>query len=273
MKLTLSDLIRERSSYLSHHRNVVTPSMEDFKANKREEIKMMSVKTGRSMGLFDLNLGEISDFFSVHNHRLENPVVVLSKENNIALVNEHADPATVQFNVETDVMFLRHLNDLSFDNRKNLVSLSLRSLKNKKGKYDVYFIRIYVIKCDDLGLPWLLLIEVELLETYSTKDFHPQRIFYVANENDPNLITMLESNNRHELTNMELKVLLLSSRDKKINEIAEELEKSVADIKAHRCNILRKLNSLALPQARHLGVKLKIILLNLYILIMNFDIL
>lgn len=257
-KPTHAELLEERKILLQNHRNVVSPEMRARKATKIEDLRQMTIKGGYSNLRFELDVHAFTAAFSVNHANMKHPYIHVGDPNNLSEANRIAHPETHYFNVETDVILYNTLMKQSFEQRKNFVSISLRCIMNVKGIYEVHLITIYVDECDVVGMPWSFSIKDEVLHLYSTENFRPYRQFYLANEANPDEITLLESYNSNQLTDTELEVLKLGV-ECTILETADILGTTVSTAKSHRKQAMLKLNAPTIPLACVLAKKLKII--------------
>jgi len=118
-------------------------------------------------------------------------------------------------NIETMNLFYNKLMSLPFEQRMEFVLNCLQRFKNKIGNFDIYLIRVSVIEYDALGIPWILLIEAELLREYNIDDFYPIRQFVLLNKENGMVEKHFDDLNINHLTDQEFKVLKLA--EKKIN--------------------------------------------------------
>ena len=104
---------------------------------------------------------------------------------------------------------------LPFEQRMEFVLNCLQRFKNKIGNFDMYLVRVSVIEYDALGIPWILLIEAELLKEYNTDDYFAVRHFVLLNKENGEMEKHFDDLNINHLTDQEFKVLKLA--EKKIN--------------------------------------------------------
>jgi len=258
-KPTYTELLQERKNQQEQHRVVVTPDMITRKDYKIEDMRQRTIKGSHSNMRYEMNTGTFTAFFSSRHAHMKHPTIHIDDSECLSQLSRVTDPDTHYFNVETDVRFYNLMMEQSFEQRKNIVLLCMRSIQNEKGIYEVHLSRTYVEDCDVVGTPWSLSIKDEVLELYSTEDFHPYRQFYLANEAHPKEITLLESDNCNELTAKELKVLQLAAKKYTILNSAAEMNTDSSTIKSHRKQIMLKLNAPTFPMACMLAKKLKIL--------------
>jgi|GEM_PF-3368046 len=258
-KPTLSELVDARKSRLANHRAIISPEMEASSAVRTELLRQMAIKGSHSYYRIDLSQKKISHVFSRRHSHLKHPAILVSDPDNLMKINRLEHPDTHYFNVETDVMFYDLMMSQPFEQRKNMVVVQTRCMQVAPGKYEVRFIRMYVEECDVVGTPCSLIVKVERMESFSTADFYPYRQFYLANEKNPDDITLLESDNRYELKGKELEVLQLGVRGFTIEKMAQELKVNIATIKSHRKQAMRKLNAPGFSLACMMAKKLKIV--------------
>lgn len=258
-KPTLSELVEARRLQIANHRCIITPEMEAKNLIKTEWLRQMTIKGSSSYFFIELSQKKFTAAFSAYHHNLIHPVIHVSDPDNLTKVNKRVHPDTLQFNIETDVMFYDLMMEQSFEQRKNFVGMSTRCILNEKGTYDVWFIRTYVDECDVVGIPCSLIVKAERMDIFSTKDFHPYRQFYLANETHPDEITLLESNNQINLTDKELKVFQLGAKGLTIEEAASKLGIDETTIKSHRAQAMLKLNAPNFRLACIMAKKLKIV--------------
>lgn len=258
-KPTLSELVEARQSRLANHRAIISPEMEACCAIKMEQLRQMAIKGSHSFFRIDLSQKKISHVFSTYHPHLKHPSILVADPDNLFKVNRIEHPDTHYFNIETDILFYDLMMAQPFEQRKNIVTVQIRCIQTRPGKYEVFFFRIYVEECDVVGTPSSLIVKVECMESFSTENFRPYRQFYLANENDPNDCNLLESDNKYELKGKELEVLQLGVEDFTIEEMALELKVNVTTIKSHRKQAMRKLNAPTFSLACMMAKKLKIV--------------
>lgn len=225
---------------------------------KVEQLRQMAIKESNSYFFIEFCQKKFTHIFSAYHPYLIHPTIKVTDPENMSQMNLRADPDTVHFNLESDILFYDLLMAQPFEQRKNFVSVIVRYLKNEEDKYHVWLFTTYVNECDVVGTPCSLIVKGEQMELFSTKNFHPYRQFYLANETNPHKIILLESDNKHVLKGKELKVLELSIAGRTIKEMAAELCVKSSTIKSHRKQAMRKLNAPTFLLACMMAKKLKI---------------
>lgn len=255
---TQSELVEARNSRLAHHRNLTNPEMDARNIIKVEQLRQMAIKESNSYFFIELCHKKFTHIFSAYHPYLIHPTIKVTDPENMSQMNLRADPDTVRFNLESDIMFYDLLMAQPFEQRRNFVSVMLRCLKDEEGKFHVWLFTTSVNECDVVATPCSLIAKGERMDLFSAEKFYPYRQFYLANETNPDKPILLESDNKHVLTGKELKVLELSIARHTIKEIAKELEVQSSTIKSHRKQVMLKLNAPTFSLACMMAKRLKI---------------
>ena len=258
-KPTYAELVEARKSRLANHRTIVTPEMEVRNAIKAEQLRQMAIKESHSYFFIEFSQKKFTHIFSAYHPYLIHPTIKVTDPENMSQMNLRADPDTVHFNLESDILFYDLLMAQPFEQRRNFVSITLRCLKGEEGKYHVWLFTTSVNECDVVGTPCSLIAKGERMDLFSAEKFHPYRQFYLADETHPHKAILLESYNKHVLTGKELKVLEMSIAKHTIKEIAEDLGLKSSTIKSHRKQVMLKLNAPTFSLACMMAKRLKIV--------------
>ena len=208
-KPSLFELLEEYSNLFRGHYSIVSKEMETRLTMWMDCLRILSKCGNRTYSLLNLNNGKIENCFTAHSQCNEHPVIhLLNPANKKKLVDSY-HRKDCYTNIETLNLMYNKLMSLPFEQRMEFVLNCLQRFKNKIGNYDIYLIRISVIEYDALGIPWILLIEAELLKEYNTNDFFPVRHFVLLNKENGEVKKHFDDLNLNHLTDQEFKVLKL----------------------------------------------------------------
>jgi len=255
---TLTELQMERSTLFSSHSNVVTPNMEIRRSVLINNMKQQSKSGNRTLCLLDLNMGRFIHHISAYKSQ-QQPSIVTEQPDNWQHANQLCHPNELLLNTETDILFYRQLMALPPEQRIHFVMLCLRRLRNKNNGHNIYLLRVNVVELDDMGHPWLVMVEAELMTQLKPKIFYPNRQYFITNEQDNSIRTQFSEHCISHLTNQEYEVLELACNGFSIEEMAKKLFISISTVKTHRSQIIEKLNAASLPYACTMAVNLRMI--------------
>jgi DNA-binding CsgD family transcriptional regulator len=258
-KPTFFELLDEYRNLFKGHYSAVSKEMEARKAVWIKCINSLSRSSNRSYNLLNLNTGLFEASFSAYANRLLQPVINLSCPDNWENQIQHYHKKDCYMNVETNNLFYNRLMALSPDERKEFVLLCLQRYKNKSKEYDIYLIRYKAIEYDVAGVPWLVLIEAELLSEFNPAEFQHLRQFLLINNQTGEVKKRFDELNINNLTDQELKVLRLAGSKLSIKSMADILSVSEYTIKSHRYQIMKKLNAPSLSLACYLARVMRIV--------------
>lgn len=226
---------------------------------KVEQLRQMAIKESNSYFFIELYQKKFTHIFSAYHPYLKHPTIKVSNAENMSDTNIRAQADTVQFNLESDILFYDLLMAQPFEQRENFVLIMLRCLKDEQGKFHVWLFTTYMNECDVVGTPCSLIAKGERMDLFSAEKFHPYRQFCLVDETNPDKRTLIESDSKHVLTAKELKVLEMSIERCTIKVIAKELDVESCTIKSHRKQIMLKLNAPTFSLACMMAKKLKIV--------------
>jgi DNA-binding CsgD family transcriptional regulator len=258
-KSTLFELLEEYNNLFKGHCSIVSKEMEARKAIWLECLCSLAKSANRSYSLLNLNSGQFEANFSAYsNHLLQSAINLSCKDNWKKMIqNYHKNDCYI--NVETSNLFYNRLMSLPFEHRQEFVLLCLQRLKNKSGKYDIYLLRYNAIVFDAHGIPWLVLVEAELLSEFNPNEFQHIRQFLLINKQSGEVINHFEELNINNLTEQEFNVLKLACKKSNIKEMADKLSVSEYTIKSHRYQVMKKLNAPSLSLACFLARSMRIV--------------
>jgi DNA-binding CsgD family transcriptional regulator len=162
-------------------------------------------------------------------------------------------------NLETDILFFNLLHSMPEHKSKRLQMHCLRQIHNNQSEYDVYLVRMVVLKYDIAGNPWLVKIELERMTQFMPKEFYHQRTAVLIGSDTKDSVTLLDVQNPNALTEDELNVLKQAGCKKSVKETALLLNKSDNTVKKIRARVMLKLNAPTMELACLMAKMLKML--------------
>lgn len=256
---SLAKLQQERNSLFDSHNNIITPAMEARKVVHVNNMRQMSKSGNRSFSLLDLHAGRFTHHFSAYSKLLHHASIQPDHADNWKEANRLCHPDDIAGNTETDILFYRQLMELTPDQQLHFVMLCLRRMRNKNNEFNIYLLRTYVIDMDDNRMPWLVVVESELMSQFNPKNYYPNRQYFLLNEHDNFIQERFEEYSTELLTKQQYEVLDLACNHLSTEKMAKKLFITTNTIKSHRSQIIEKLNAPTLTLACLMAVNLRLI--------------
>jgi DNA-binding CsgD family transcriptional regulator len=248
-KPSLSALAAEWKDLLLHYQCVVNARMTERKAMHIELLHHHTQCNNRSYSLFDLKEVRFVAHYSAYCSRLANPMIRLDDPDNWKNLYRHCHKCNEYYYIESVIHFFRELMSLPLGKRSHMVMNTLHWLKNKEGEYDLYLIHVKVIETDDLGNPWLILVETELLPGFKPRVFRPIRQLLLIDPQTNAVEKRFPVGKNDELRGTQLELLRLLNDNPDLKSLAATQGISINNLKSRCTRILRNLNASNVPQA------------------------
>ncbi|MDD4993742.1 MAG: hypothetical protein PHR83_16090 [Paludibacter sp.] len=257
--ITLAELQQELNLLLIALSYFVTADMEAKKKDMISALEAARVANDRSLLLLDLQLRRfVLHLPAVDNQLAVNPIR-MDDPGNLKSLHRLYHPKDHLINLETDILFLNMLHTLREHEGERLQMHCLRRIHNNRGEYDVYLVRMVVLKYDMAGNPWLVKIELERMKQFMPKEFYHQRTAVLIGSDAKDSVTLLDVQNPNALTEDELNVLIQAGCKKSVEETAAALNKKKDTVKKIRARIMQKLNAPTMELACQIAKLLKIL--------------
>jgi len=256
---TLAELQQEWNLLLIAISYFVSAVMETQKKDMISALEAARVASDRSLLLLDLHLKR----FVLHLPALDNQLAInpirMDDPDNLKSLHRLYHPKDHLINMETDILFLNMLHTLPEHEGERLQMNCLRRIQNNQKGYDLYLIRIVVLKYDMAGNPWLVKIELERMTQFMPKEFYHQRTAVLIGSDAKDSVTLLDVQNPNALTEDELNVLKQAVCKKSVEETAAALNKKKDTVKKIRARVMQKLNAPTMELACQMAKMLKIV--------------
>lgn len=247
-KPVLSALAAEWKNLLVYYNCLVNADMLRRKQSHINHLQCLSHYTNRSYSLFDLKEARFVAHFSSYRQRLSNPMIRLEDPDNWTNLYKQCPKSDMSYYIESVLFYFNTLLALPFDQRSQLVMLTLHWLKNKYNNSDLYLIRVKVIETDDIGQPWLILVEAELLYGFKPKVFSHIRQVFLLNGETNQIEKRFPGSAEDELRESQLKLLRILNEDIAISKAPTALGITDSGFNSRRKRLLLKLNASSIPQ-------------------------
>ena len=248
-KPSLSALATEWKDLLLYYQCLVNNRMLEHKAMHMKLMHHYAQCNNHSYTLFDMNEGRFVAHISAYADRLAYPMIRLDDPDNWINLYRHCHKCYEYYYIESVICFFRELMSLSLDQRPHMVMNTLHWLKNKTDGYDLYLIHVKPIETDDLGNPWLILVQTELLHGFKPKVFHPIRQLLLIDAQTNRVKKRFPIGKNDELRSSQLELLRLLNNNPDLNSLAAVQGTKVNNLKSRCTRILRNLNATNVPQA------------------------
>ncbi len=253
---TLQQLQEERRSLLASHRCLYNNAMEEKKKLIAGVVDKLLLKAGNTYTLLDLHCGRLTHHFAGHAHSLNYPAIDTTQQDNLHQSLRLFHEEDYYGICDAEIKFYRMIMSLQEDGQKEVNLVSLRRLRNNNGNYDIYLMRAFVIECDDVRTPWLLMIEMEYLFRWETEVFYPHHQLLVTNKRDKSILQKINLCSVIELTKQQKEILLMSIEGKSVKVSAERQSIAESTVKSHRNELIRRLNATSMHNAKQVATLL-----------------
>lgn len=258
-KPSRQEILDERQHLFDAHRNFLSPAMENIEKIHADMLQSMALHCNRSYLLLNLNKGQFTHHYSCNSKYLNHfNIQTHDKENWQHILRLYPEEDLLPI-CETEIEYYKLLTTESIDLHHQLHLISIRRMMNPNGKYDIYLIRAYVIEFDVLGVPWLVLLEIEKLFAWDTSQFHQLHHLLILNKENNAVVKRMSSGKCKVLTNKELEVLQHAFEGNSIKLSANKLHIIESTVKNYRSTCKEKLNATSMDQAFSVAKSLRII--------------
>jgi DNA-binding CsgD family transcriptional regulator len=259
VKTTLVELQQEWNLLLIAKSYFVSAVMETEKGDLISALRTARVASDRSLLLLDQHLKRLVLHLPAVDNQLAINPIRMDDPDNLKSLHRLYHPKDHLINLETDILFFNMLHSLPEHEGKRLQMHCLRRIQNKQGGYDVYLVRMVVLKYDMAGNPWLVKIELERMTQFMPKEFYHQRTAVLITSDAKDKVALLDVQNPNALTTDELNVLKQAACKKSVKETAAALNKKADTVKKIRARIMLKLNAPTMELACLMAKMLKIV--------------
>ena len=213
---------------------------------KQMHIKYMqhyALCENRSYSLFDMKESRFVAHFSAYEHRLANPMIRMNDPDNWKNLYRHCNKKDMYHYMESVILYFETLMSLSLEQHHKLVMYTLHWLENKNKQHDLYLIRVKVIEVDDLGIPWFIMVQSELLYGFKPKEFYPNRQLLLVNEYSNRVEKRFLNGNKPKLRETQLELLILLNKNLNLGSLPDILKIKLSGLKSRFTRLFPKLNS------------------------------
>jgi len=256
---SLAKLQQERNNLFATHSNEITTAMEARKIVHINNMRQSCKCGNRSYSMLDLNSGRFIHHCSAYSKLLPYQSIHTDRDDNWKEANRLCHPDDVMCNTETDILFYRQLMALPAEQQLHFVMVCLRRLRTINNDYNIFLLRVHVIDMDENHIPWLVMVETELMTQFKPQNYYPNRQFFLLNEHDNSIHKQFEAYSTELLTKQEYEVLVLACKHYSIVKMADKLFVAPNTIKSHRSQIIEKLNASSLSLACLMAANLRIV--------------
>lgn len=242
-KPSLSALAAEWNNLLLYYSCLVTAEMNHRKQMHIKYMQHYALCENRSYSLFDMKESRFVAHFSAYEHRLANPMIRMNDPDNWKNLYRHCNKKDMYHYMESVILYFETLMSLSLEQRHKLVMYTLHWLENKNKQHDLYLIRVKVIEVDDLGIPWLIMVQSELLYGFKPKEFYPNRQLLLVNEYSNRVEKRFLNGNKPKLRETQLELLILLNKNLNLGSLPDILKIKLSGLKSRFTRLFPKLNS------------------------------
>ena len=242
-KPSLSALATEWNNMLLYYSCLVSAEMNHRKQMHIKYMHHYAQCENKSYSLFDMKESRFVAHFSAYEHRLANPMIRLNDPDNWKNRYRHCNKKDMYHYIESIILYFETLMSLSLEQRHKLVMYTLHWLKNRHNQHDLYLVRVKLIEMDDLGNPWLIMVQSELLHGFKPKEFCHNRQLLLVNEHNNRVEKRFLNGNKPKLRETQLELLILLNKSPNLGNLPDILKIKLSGLKSRFTLLFPKLNS------------------------------